>query len=357
MHRAIALGRTVGNVMAGLVMSGASVADAAVDMTATWRIQATAPGPISIVTYETMVQTGTTLVMSRPVDPPVAFPGTIDPDTGVFQFSFGPAMQSGVEEPGPEVLRQGVVAPDGLTYTAQQSLCIWDWEWACLTFPVIGTRTAFTCGNGVVEGAEQCDFGAENGGDCCTAVCAWLDPDDDDVCAAVDNCPDHRNPAQEDWDHDGLGNPCDETPQGPPSDELRLGGISIAAGDPAGPVAKLAVTGDTTGPLGVPTALRLTDAGGKILDLSALPSWATKDCDASPTRVRCRTTDKTLKMTLAARRSDPTALRMRLAVKDPPIVPPFVAPVGFTVGLADGVHIGLLSSCKPTARGGIRCKR
>jgi len=66
---------------------------------------------------------------------------------------------------------------------------------------------------------------------------------------------------------------------------------------------------------------------------------------------------KTLKMTLAARRSDPTALRMRLAVKDPPIVPPFVAPVGFTVGLADGVHIGLLSSCKPTAKGGIRCKR
>ena len=89
MHRAIALGRTVGNFMAGLVMSGASMADAAVDMTATWRIQATAPGPITIVTYETMVQTGTTLVMSRPVDPPVAFPGTIDPDTGVFQFSSG----------------------------------------------------------------------------------------------------------------------------------------------------------------------------------------------------------------------------------------------------------------------------
>ena len=267
MHRAIALGRTVGNFMAGLVMSGASMADAAVDMTATWRVEATAPGPITIVTYETMVQTGTTLVMSRPVDPPVAFPGTIDPDTGVFQFSFGPAMQSVVEEPGPEVIRQGTVAPDGLTDTAQQNLCIWDYEWACLTFPVTGTRTAFACGNGVVEGAEQCDFGAENGGDCCTTVCAWLDPDDDDVCAAVDNCPDHRNPAQEDWDHDGLGNPCDDTPQGPTSDELVLSGISITARDPAAPVSKLSVKGDTTGPLGVPTALRLTDAGGKMLDV------------------------------------------------------------------------------------------
>src|SRR5262249_13926837 len=149
----------------------------------------------------------------------------------------------------------------------------------------------------------------------CNVACAWVDPDDDDVCAAVDNCPDHRNPAQEDWDHDGLGNPCDDTPQGPPSNELVLSGISITARDAAVPVSKLSVKGDTTGSLGVPMALRLTDAGGKMLDVSALPSWATKDCDAAPTRIRCRATDKTLRMTLVARRSDPTALRLRLAVK------------------------------------------
>src|SRR5262245_8063744 len=144
-------------LIAGILLACAPIAGAAVDMTATWRIDATV-GPITIVAYETYVQSATTLVMSRPADPPIAFPGTIDPVTGVFEIAFGPAMQENVPEPGPEVVRHGTVAADGLTFTAEQNFCIWDGAWGCLTFQLTGTRTAITCGDGVGEGAELCDL-------------------------------------------------------------------------------------------------------------------------------------------------------------------------------------------------------
>jgi len=345
----------VDGLILGILLACAPVAGAAVDMTATWRIDATV-GPVVIVAYETYVQSGTTLVMSWPADPPVAFPGTINPATGIFDVQFGPATQESVPEPGPDVVRQGTVAADGLTFTAQQNICIWDGAWGCHTFQLTGTRTSIVCGDGVAEGAELCDLGAGNGGDCCTTACARVDPDGDGVCAALDNCPGARNPAQEDWDGDGLGNPCDGTPEGPPSDPLALRAISIAARDTAKPVSRITIAGDTTGPVGVPTVLRLSDTSGTSLDASTLPAWAAKECkQTSALSLRCGTPDKLLKLTLKARSSEPTALRVRLTLKKPPLSPPFSAPVTFTIVLADGAHTGTLSTCRASGAG-IRCK-
>src|SRR5262245_39297559 len=59
MEQGTVFGRSVGRLMAGLVVSGATAAGASVDMTATWRVEATV-GPINVVTHETVVQTGTT---------------------------------------------------------------------------------------------------------------------------------------------------------------------------------------------------------------------------------------------------------------------------------------------------------
>ncbi len=42
------------------------------------------------------------------------------------------------------------------------------------------------------------------------------DKDNDDAPDFADNCPDKNNPEQEDSDKDGIGNACDDTPQGEP---------------------------------------------------------------------------------------------------------------------------------------------
>jgi hypothetical protein len=52
------------------------------------------------------------------------------------------------------------------------------------------------------------------GGDAATSACAgWGgDADRDDVCQAIDNCPDVPNPTQRDADDDGTGDACDDRP-------------------------------------------------------------------------------------------------------------------------------------------------
>jgi len=347
--------RTVlGALVAGLLLGHHAGARADVDMTATWKVDVSA-GPIMITTYETFAQTGSTLAMSRPADPPFEVPGSIDPVTGGFDLQFGPAMMDGVPEPGPDVVRTGTVAPDGLTFAAQQNLCIWDGSWGCLDIDMVGTRTDIVCGDEVVEGGEQCDLGDDNGGTCCNVACAFVDPDDDGTCAAEDNCPAHFNPAQEDWDDDGLGNPCDDTPEGDPSDPLELRTIRLAT-KPAATTSKLKLSGATAGPLGEPTFLRVTDAGGKSVIVSDLPGWATKLCtESAGLRLKCKSPDG-LVLALKAKASAPSDLRVQLSIKTAPIGPPFVAPVTFTMLLVDGAHAGVLSNCKTSNAGSISCK-
>ena len=67
------------------------------------------------------------------------------------------------------------------------------------------------CGNGAVEGSEQCDDGNAAGGDGCSAICTRevTDADADGVSDNSDNCPTAANASQADADGDGRGDACD----------------------------------------------------------------------------------------------------------------------------------------------------
>ncbi len=56
------------------------------------------------------------------------------------------------------------------------------------------------------------------------AVLKGEDNDNDNIPDFADNCPDNNNPEQEDSDRDGIGNICDETPQGEPIVQINATG-------------------------------------------------------------------------------------------------------------------------------------
>ncbi len=64
------------------------------------------------------------------------------------------------------------------------------------------------CGDGIKNGTEQCDDGNTNETDGCLSSCL-LDSDHDGVANTIDNCPNVANPEQVDTDKDGQGNACD----------------------------------------------------------------------------------------------------------------------------------------------------
>ena len=84
-----------------------------------------------------------------------------------------------------------------------------------------------TDGDQLADGVEDADKnGAVDPGETDPAD---ADTDDDGVDDGADNCPLHANPDQGDWDGDGVGDVCDDTPGDPPDpprQRFRRGGPS-----------------------------------------------------------------------------------------------------------------------------------
>jgi len=73
------------------------------------------------------------------------------------------------------------------------------------------------CGDGITEGAEECDDGNAVNNDACSDLCltqqeSCADMDGDLICDLTDNCPTVANSAQTDADGDLVGDACDNCP-------------------------------------------------------------------------------------------------------------------------------------------------
>ena len=165
-----------------------------VDMTGTWLVSFNTAPP----GQSTFVQTGTTLTAAFAGG--VAFAGSVDPATGVFALSLS-ALPPGLFICSAQF--DGMATADSNSLSGTLSYV----EFTCTT-PTMGCGcnsphvesaagmrcpvcTPVTCGNGIVEGGEQCDDGNSVGGDCCSALCqpeTGLPCASDGVACTEDRC-------------------------------------------------------------------------------------------------------------------------------------------------------------------------
>ena len=81
------------------------------------------------------------------------------------------------------------------------------------------TPPPIVCGDGFLQGLEECDDGNIASGDGCSTECLIEpDADGDGVPDVADNCPDYPNLSQVDVDLDGIGDVCDPFPSDPDND-------------------------------------------------------------------------------------------------------------------------------------------
>jgi cysteine-rich repeat protein len=131
--------------------------------------------------------------------------GTIDPATGAFSFGTGDHATCDDEQ------FQGVAALDGssMSGTARIEVPVDGCSAPTLSF----TATRTTCGNGTLDGLEECDDGNRRTGDCCSPFCRFDLADTGctvvdctvGVCDGAGTCTSHVAPAGTACSSDGLG--------------------------------------------------------------------------------------------------------------------------------------------------------
>lgn len=158
-----------------IIALAAAPTRAVVDATGVWLI---AIPELQTSYYATWVQNGSVLTAD-------GYPGTIDPNTGAFYFSYPSQFPFCV---GGSF--GGTVAPDGLTLTGYvtpggttPTLCFSGGP----QFAVVGARQTGSCGDDSVGPTEECDDGNATPGDGCDASChvetCWTCTGEPSVCA------------------------------------------------------------------------------------------------------------------------------------------------------------------------------
>jgi hypothetical protein len=286
--------------------------------------------------------------------------------------------------------------PDGVTCTA--------------------TCRQIICGDGVVQGIEECDPPDAITCDVGCVALPCLDPDADDVCLPIDNCPDDPNPDQADSDGDGLGDVCDPCTDtdgdgfgdpgfpanqcpldvcpevaDPDQDDLDGDGIGDVCDEeddllniftlkvkaskrPDNPNGGVVAKGDFVVVLppgddqvgiidffnaSVGITVRIYD--GLFMDETF--DWTTENCettfgnrDGKLRRIICRTPDRGLKGIFKPIRKNPGAVKFVVKARRRDIGLPFGAPVTVVLTSETVINrVGAIVDCASTT-GGIKCR-
>ncbi len=337
-----------------LVLALASTAAADVDSSGNWTFDAAGDGFQFPSSAGTITQTGNALTVVFPLEsyPSTSQPmtGTIDVATGAFAVAGGLFTDDSGTAGGEPRHFEGTAAADGASLTGTSNVCrlVGALGWFCAPITVTAARAPVTCGDGAVQAGEECDLGVQNGGACCTVACRLVDPDGDGVCSALDDCPSTSNPDQSDLDRDGIGDACDVGPAG-----LRRVRVTFA---PDASVNTLTAAGSFDGWFDVPDSLRVADQQGALFDVAALPAWPTRQCTTTPTRIRCTSPDRSLRLVLRAHGPSPTTVAFQLTVKHPSGVAPFGLPMAVALHEPDGHHSSDFVPCTTSTSGAIRCR-
>ncbi len=363
-------GRSMGNyrvwqglrltlLAAAILLVGARTPAAAdVDLTGSWRVEVSLGSPVTVA-YFTFAQSGTDLTLTR--SDLASGTGTIQPATGAFSFNFGPYTDPN-GPPGPDHILTGVGAPDSQSFTGQENVCIFEigLGWGCLTLDLEGEPgipTMPVCGNGVVEDGEECDHALSNGPTCCTTACTLVDPDGDNICDLLDNCPRVINFTQADQDNDRFGDACDASTIGVSTGDFLLNTTLLKVTVPsavADPARRLLVRGSYNGALAIPTTLQVRDIADMIIDLASLPAWTDKVCQSTASSITCRSPDGALRLKVS---SGPTgSVRVTIVLKNPPLQRPFVGPLFMSLHSPDGGRRAMTPTCKLNPAGSIKCR-